>query len=463
MTNTIIKLIVLTGFPCSGKSYRAQQLIDDFSVRTAASTARSKTVVHIPSQHALSDGEPDTHHGLRDQIYNSAAAEKNARAAEFSAIKRALSKDAVVIADGLNYIKGYRYQLWCEAKAAGTRCCVVHAAAREDECKDWNRERLRKQKDETGGDGLGEGDEQEQQTTKPNGFGDLVPESHTAVYGDRGAHEPRSRGSSIDAQLEDQPPEPSLQSFSLRQVDLEAPSLASLSLVNHSQHATDSHGPNPILPLQHDPQTSLPPVPPANTHPAYSPTTLSSLILRYEPPSPFSRWDTPLFTLPTTDPHPPYTAIWTSLFPTPTKLTTSQSRNHNPSTPSSASSPSATVKPHAATVLPTSTPSSALQTLEATTALVSTALLAAYRAANIGDDGGAVTLSIPDPDSDAPISLNVEIAPATVLTQPMLQRLRRKYTQMQRGGLAHGQGYVGGGRRGVAEGFGRFLEGELGG
>ena len=73
---------------------------------------------------------PDASSTLRDEIYTSAALEKTARAAEFSAIKRALSRDTTVIADGLNYIKGYRYQLWCEAKTMGTRCCVVHVAAR---------------------------------------------------------------------------------------------------------------------------------------------------------------------------------------------------------------------------------------------------------------------------------------------------------------------------------------------
>jgi hypothetical protein len=37
--------------------------------------------------------------------------------------------------------------------------------------------------------------------------------------------------------------------------------------------------------------------------------------------------------------------------------------------------------------------------------------------------------------------------------------LRRKYTQIQRGGIAHGQGYVIG-RRAVVEGFVRFLADE---
>lgn len=51
----------------------------------------------------------------------------------YARVKRALAKDAFVILDGMNYIKGYRYQLWCEAKAVGTTCCVVsHYTSNEE-------------------------------------------------------------------------------------------------------------------------------------------------------------------------------------------------------------------------------------------------------------------------------------------------------------------------------------------
>lgn len=63
--------------------------------------------------------------GLSRDVYNTARFEKDARATEMSAIKRVLTRDAIVIADGLNYIKGYRYQLHCEAKAVQTPSCVV--------------------------------------------------------------------------------------------------------------------------------------------------------------------------------------------------------------------------------------------------------------------------------------------------------------------------------------------------
>lgn len=58
-------------------------------------------------------------------MYGDARAEKDARAAEYSAVKRVLGREAVVIADGLNYIKGLRYQFYCEAKTMETASCVV--------------------------------------------------------------------------------------------------------------------------------------------------------------------------------------------------------------------------------------------------------------------------------------------------------------------------------------------------
>ncbi len=109
---------MITGYPVSGKSRRASQLRDFFLQRIAeatdAPTARLK--VHIVNSESLD---------LSHDVYHSAKSEKNARAAEYSAVKRLLSRDAIVILDALNYIKGFRYQLFCEAKALQTTSCVV--------------------------------------------------------------------------------------------------------------------------------------------------------------------------------------------------------------------------------------------------------------------------------------------------------------------------------------------------
>lgn len=92
---------------------------------------------------------------LPRSVYRDARSEKEARATEYSAVKRLLSADDIVIADGLNYIKGFRYQLFCEAKALQTPSCVVafpppslppapltrpevHVAAPEDVCRARN-------------------------------------------------------------------------------------------------------------------------------------------------------------------------------------------------------------------------------------------------------------------------------------------------------------------------------------
>ncbi|KAL4875619.1 chromatin associated protein KTI12 [Aspergillus karnatakaensis] len=55
-----------------------------------------------------------------------------------------LGRDSFVILDGMNYIKGYRYQLWCEAKALGTSCCVVHVGTPIDQCIANNEARIRR-------------------------------------------------------------------------------------------------------------------------------------------------------------------------------------------------------------------------------------------------------------------------------------------------------------------------------
>ncbi|RAR00942.1 chromatin associated protein kti12 [Stemphylium lycopersici] len=80
--------------------------------------------------------------GVPRSVYHTAKAEKDARAEEYSAVKRILSRDDIVIADGLNYIKGFRYQLYCEAKALQTPSCVLHVGTAPDRCRENNKKLL---------------------------------------------------------------------------------------------------------------------------------------------------------------------------------------------------------------------------------------------------------------------------------------------------------------------------------
>lgn len=114
----MFQLIIISGYPSSGKTYRSNQLVDFFNskIKAAPDPRISRLgVVHINDQTL----------GLSRDVYREARSEKDARAAEYSAVKRALGRDTFVIADGLNYIKGFRYQLYCESKAVQTPSCVV--------------------------------------------------------------------------------------------------------------------------------------------------------------------------------------------------------------------------------------------------------------------------------------------------------------------------------------------------
>lgn len=478
------QLIIVTGTPCSGKTFRAQQILQEFEGRIAESTVDLKrSVIHLTSQHAtldpsLRNGEsfqpPNQNTNPRDIIYNSAREEKNARAEEFSAIKRALSKNVVVIADAPNYIKGFRYQLFCEAKAAGTRSVVLHTAAREDESVAWNKTRL------DAWNWPVEADQdliQHVNVTQPVGpkigsnvLGELDPESHTAIYGDKIVNEDtRSQSSSTGAAVSD---DEGNESLTRRRKADDTMTLKSLYITDKPDKLSTIPS-EPLQNIQEHPQStqtyplpsSDPPTPQSSI--PYSPSTLRSLHMRYEPPSPFTRWDTPLFTIPSTDPHPPYDQIWSALFPTSTQSTSKkalakQQQQQLADQKTSQEQPTPEpVRQNAATILPQSTPQNALQTLETTTNDLTKLLLSAARSNALSNgEGGTLILSFPVPDSNPPeIELTIELPEGLVLSQPVLQRLRRKFTQIQRGGIAHGQGYRLG-RRGVAEGFVRFLEAE---
>jgi protein KTI12 len=117
-------LVLMCGFPCSGKTTRADELAD--VLRKAGKTVF--IVRDIPVDETA------------DKVYANAASEKIARATLKSEVDRLLQKDSVVIADGPNYIKGYRYELYCIARSMKTQHCVIHVAASKDMCAKWNGE-----------------------------------------------------------------------------------------------------------------------------------------------------------------------------------------------------------------------------------------------------------------------------------------------------------------------------------
>jgi protein KTI12 len=76
-------------------------------------------------------------HPARARVADSKT-EKPARAALFTAATRSLRPDNITILDSANYIKGFRYQLYCAAREAGVRVATIRVAAPPGKCAEWH-------------------------------------------------------------------------------------------------------------------------------------------------------------------------------------------------------------------------------------------------------------------------------------------------------------------------------------
>ena len=111
-------VILLTGKPCCGKSTIAERMKNHFT----------SFDVRVISEHEECFNTEET----RDVVYASAQREKIVRGKLKAALSRSLGGEKLVILDGLNYIKGFRYELFCLTKE--NRCkqvCSLFLFSRE--------------------------------------------------------------------------------------------------------------------------------------------------------------------------------------------------------------------------------------------------------------------------------------------------------------------------------------------
>ncbi|WJZ80125.1 hypothetical protein VitviT2T_000063 [Vitis vinifera] len=125
--STQMALVVICGQPCSGKSTAAVCLDG------ALKDSESKLTVRVIDEASF--------HLDRNQCYANMTEEKMLRGVLRSEVDRSVSKDSIIIVDSLNSIKGYRYELWCLARAAGIRYCVLFCDVEESHCRTWNEQR----------------------------------------------------------------------------------------------------------------------------------------------------------------------------------------------------------------------------------------------------------------------------------------------------------------------------------
>ncbi|KAJ6593818.1 chromatin associated protein KTI12 [Mycena capillaripes] len=120
-------LVTFSGYPASGKSTRAAQLF-------------AQLALILPS-HLSVVTVSDESLNIPPSAYDDSRSEKPARGALFTAIQRLMAQDKVLIVDAPNYIKGFRYQLYCAAREMKLRVCTVYVVATPELCRERNASR----------------------------------------------------------------------------------------------------------------------------------------------------------------------------------------------------------------------------------------------------------------------------------------------------------------------------------
>lgn len=350
------QLIIVTGLPTSGKSTRAAQLAAHLQSRIDAAPPGPQSAyrVHLISDDGLSI--PRSVYDLSrvpEHARSANAAEKDARAAVYGAVKRVLSDRDIVVLDGLNYIKGWRYQLFCEAKGVRTGCCVLQVGCGVGRARGVNEGRLRRRE--------------------------------------------RARGEKTEGEA------------------AEAIAEESQEKTEEEEEEKDEEG------IKIGEQDTAEP---------YEPENWENLVFRYEEPNPMTRWDSPLFALVWDDDEARardvYDSIWDALAGDGKKV----------------------VKPNQATVQRGRDASGDyLYVLDQETQGIVKAVMEGQ-----GEEGGG---EVRIPGGGDKGDLVVEL-PGEKVGFPRLQRLRRAFVGLTRGGIGL-EGVGGLGPERVREGFVGYL------
>lgn len=126
-------LITFTGLPSSGKTTWAKKLHALLQAKIDASKVGNQ-----PGHNYTIIYHSDDSLNIPHETYTDSTLEKNARGTQMTAVKRDLSRTNIVILDSMAYIKGFRYQLYCESKGVSSPHCVVHVVNPVETCLEWN-------------------------------------------------------------------------------------------------------------------------------------------------------------------------------------------------------------------------------------------------------------------------------------------------------------------------------------
>ena len=113
----------MIGGPSSGKTYNA------LKIKNYLEKEKGKEVFLINEEYLGS---------IREESYKDSTSEKMHRAKLKSEAEKFLDDKCVVILDSLNYIKGYRYELYCIVRNLKTRHCLVYCKTDLEICLKLN-------------------------------------------------------------------------------------------------------------------------------------------------------------------------------------------------------------------------------------------------------------------------------------------------------------------------------------
>jgi len=120
-------LVIMCGYPSSGKSSVCGKL------KEFMQEEKQKNVIII-SENSITGTN-------KNNIYADSTKEKSLRSALRGDVERHISRENLVILDGLNYIKSFRYELFCLIKAEKTLHCVIQCGFPTQLCFKMNEQR----------------------------------------------------------------------------------------------------------------------------------------------------------------------------------------------------------------------------------------------------------------------------------------------------------------------------------
>ena len=116
-------LIIIAGYPCCGKT--------SFCVKLAsyleAQGVKKVVIINEESENIN-----------KRSAYLESFTEKKTRGSLKSAVDHLLDAESFVILDSMNYIKGYRYELFCISRSLRTPHCCIWVESDDDSATQWN-------------------------------------------------------------------------------------------------------------------------------------------------------------------------------------------------------------------------------------------------------------------------------------------------------------------------------------